>query len=400
MTDYKEKYLKYKTKYLRLQKQMGGNVKEDVSDQKLNELIKNELPKNKEMEEKYNKLIAVKISNKYAYLGAQDLDLFFKDIKEIDTMILLKNNNFSDNYAYLGALNLTEDMENKGQINNMIELKKKGFDENYAYKVASQLTSEKFSYLKDIKENLYDINDAIELARAIDNKQLHTIIINNYEPLFNPDESNLFTDSIIDCMQNLFNRKLGKRFRLELKGPPLTILEKKILVFTRKINTFTNKTTKYNNIRENYIKMWDEYQYLFDIKKKNQIDTNICNEILFDINYPEKFNKLLIFLKYGPKNLKYILSTLLYEFTYEQIVTISNLIPVVKGELIYSIYDIYKPYIELFIVIDSATELATKDPNLNKLDIPTFKILLQSAVTAQINYFNKYRHLQKEQING
>ena len=187
--DYYSKYLKYKSKYLELQKQAGGKcdktdnicrLKEagfendfltlkdtisESSENSHNDRINNIIKASKKQIDNMIKLKTIdKFSDEDAYKGA----LFLTD-KQIDNMIKLRKNRiFQDLYdgaklkpvqidnmielrkitgirefAYKGARDLNGN-KNTGQIKNMIELKKiEFFEEEFAYKGAKDLDGDK-----------------------------------------------------------------------------------------------------------------------------------------------------------------------------------------------------------------------------------------------------------------
>ena len=143
--DYYSKYLKYKSKYLELQKQAGGNCNDVCNTLKTTH----------------------KFNDFYAYLGAQ------LEPEQIKKMIKLKTiNKFSDIFAYHGA-NLTVE-----QINKMIELKNPpyNFSDQYAYEGA-KLKPEQRQKMINLKK-IYKFSDAYSFGGAslLTDKQIERMI--------------------------------------------------------------------------------------------------------------------------------------------------------------------------------------------------------------------------------
>ncbi len=233
--DYYAKYLKYKSKYLELQRQAGGLpfirkssfkkcTKEEKEEnqnkcklQEANVDLTNFLETNKlEWEFFYLQPIQIEniiklkkkgFSDKYAYYGAKLEPEQIKRMKE-----LKKIHNFSDEYAYNGAQLKPE------QIKKMIELKKSpnNFSDYYAYQGVKDLSDEQIKeminskntgksdedtynqvYFKGLDTNISKL-DKVNFERAN--------LSNNDDTVLTPEEINKLDTKTVYLMIKL-NRK-------------------------------------------------------------------------------------------------------------------------------------------------------------------------------------------------
>ncbi len=216
--DYKNKYLKYKKKYLELREMYGGikglsseefsslkqelidsgfNVLDNNSSNKISLLIHNR-PVNIYDKNDIDKLINLKKNKFSEYFSFMGMKL---TKEQNDRMIDLKNNNFSDEYSYIGV-----ESNNITTFKNMKLLKQNGFSDEYSYKGAflSDDDIQKMIKMKGNDNAYYYIQLTDEQKNNFDkliNMKIHPLSAFKYA--YNLD------DSEIDILINKFKDKLN-----------------------------------------------------------------------------------------------------------------------------------------------------------------------------------------------
>ncbi len=209
--DYYTKYLKYKSKYLELQRQSGGKCKNNIcklQDAKFdNNFIKNNETEFKKLKpEQINKMIELKtapnnFSDEYSYEGAKLDDTTRDKMKELKNV-----HKFTEEYAYEGAKLKPE------QIKNMIELKTKTttllrpFSDEFAYKGATldDTTREMMIKLKSNNQHIFDSIYSYKFAK---------LIIKSQNKINLDEILNLLNERKYDNSEELFYEKYRSTYR-------------------------------------------------------------------------------------------------------------------------------------------------------------------------------------------
>jgi hypothetical protein len=192
---YLQKYLKYKNKYLQLQRQIGGKCYTNVCKLKDAGFIDYEakyIAKNsndKEIKNIFDLINAGLIPSDAKIASDLTGDVNSGKIKIYVDLI---NADFDKYQAHNGANNLTGDI-NSGQIKNMIDLKKADIEDYHAYKGARDLTGDinsgQIKNMIDLKQaDFYDddaYKGAKELTGDINSGQIKKMIdFNNFDDAF------------------------------------------------------------------------------------------------------------------------------------------------------------------------------------------------------------------------
>ena len=252
--DYKQKYLKYKSKYLDLKEQIGGDS------------------------EKIKKLKNAGFTEDFIKKNTKSIDDKKISLDLISRMIYLKEAGFSEDSSYKYATDLQTE-----QIINIIKLKKEaGFSEEYAFKSAK---------INDIK--IHEIENMIRFKKAgfedfysyigalnLTNKEIDDLINS-----FINDESDFDGSKLIFLFLNKeFKEKFTEdQIIIYNNLPCLWNYEFKYSLFRELIkNKLTNNITKLKKLKS------------FEIKKINMLNIDKVIELLKSENIREDLKKIKI----------------------------------------------------------------------------------------------------------